>query len=122
MSASPAAVESGRVDIAAVTGPFLRTALDTGKLRLFTHPPDAIAPHFLISAWFCTTDVANRRADDLRRFLRVLRDSAAYCNDHHAETVDMVSRFMGMDPHELSTGIRSTLGAHDPRRPQDSDR
>jgi NitT/TauT family transport system substrate-binding protein len=110
MSASPAAVESGRVDIAAVTGPFLRSALDTGKLRLFTHPPDAIAPHFLISAWFSTTDLVSRRGDDLRRFLRVMRDAAAYCNDHHGETVAMVSRFMGMDPHELATGIRSTLG------------
>jgi hypothetical protein len=39
-----------------------------------------------------------------------MRDAAAYCNDHHGETVAMVSRFMGMDPHELATGIRSTLG------------
>ncbi len=120
MSASPAAVESGRVDIAAVTGPF----------------PAYRARHPGSCACSLIRPMRSRRTSSSARGSARPRSRAgapttcgAFCaccamrlrtaTTTMPRTVDMVSRFMGMDPHEALDRDPVDARCH-PGHPQDS--
>lgn len=102
------ALADGRVDAATVGNPNLAQALASGKVRVLSHPEDAIAGRFLLAAWFANSDfiAKNRRVVD--RFVGVLREAVAYTNAHHAETVPLVAAFTGIDPATVATMTRAT--------------
>jgi NitT/TauT family transport system substrate-binding protein len=91
VSAMPAAVAEHRVDGAFVLYPVLADALASGKVRALVAAYDAIAPFFVLSCWFTTSDYAAKHPDVVRKFVRVMYDAAAYTNKHHAETAPMMS-------------------------------
>lgn len=80
------------------------------------HSFEAIAPRFLSAVYCCTTDYLEKNGDAVARFRRVLYASDAYINGHHAETVDLLSRFTGIEPQMIAAMPRATLGtALDPK-------
>ncbi|HXP93567.1 MAG TPA: ABC transporter substrate-binding protein [Candidatus Binatia bacterium] len=91
VSAMPAAVVEHRVDGAFVLYPVLADALASGKVRAVVAAYDAIAPFFVLSCWFTTTDYAARHPDVVRKFVSVMYAAAAYTNKHHADTAAMMS-------------------------------
>jgi NitT/TauT family transport system substrate-binding protein len=91
VSAMPAAVAEHRVDAAFVLYPVLADALASGKVRAVSAPYDAIAPFFVLSCWFTTSDYATRHPDVVRKFVRVMYAAAAFTNKHHAQTAPMMS-------------------------------
>ncbi len=91
VSAMQAAVTERRVDAAFMLYPALAEAVDSGKVRVVSVPYDAIAPFFVLSGWFTTTDYATKHPDVLRTFVRVMYEAAAYANRHPAETAPMMS-------------------------------
>jgi NitT/TauT family transport system substrate-binding protein len=91
VSAMPAAVAEHRVDGAFILYPVLADALASGKVRAVVAAYDAIAPYFVLSAWFTTTNYASTHPDIIRTFVRVMYAAAAYTNKHHAETAPMMS-------------------------------
>lgn len=109
-AAAPDALAAGRVDAATVGNPILTEALASGKCRLFARPFDAIAPHFLFAAYFCTADYAAKNADVLARFRRVLAEAAKYVNGHHQATIDSVSAFTGIAPDVIAGMTRTQVG------------
>jgi NitT/TauT family transport system substrate-binding protein len=110
-AAAPDAIAAGRVDAATLGNPILSEAVTSGKCRILGRPFDAIAPHFLFAGYFCTADYAARNKDAVARFRHVMADSANYVNRHHAQTVDVVSRFTGIAPAVVGTMTRTPVGA-----------
>ena len=104
-----AALTEGRIEAANISNPFFTNVVASGKVRVIARPDDAIAKHFLITAWFTTNDYVQKNRSIVDRFAQVVRQAAAYTNRHHAETVEMVSAFSGMDPAILSGMTRATI-------------
>ena len=105
----PALVE-GRIAAGALVSPTLEQQLESGQVRVLSNPKDAIAKHFLNSAWFTTADYATANPDIVARFARVMREASAYANAHHAETVDLIAAFTGLDPAVVGRSVRPIWG------------
>jgi NitT/TauT family transport system substrate-binding protein len=91
VSAMLAAVEEHRVDAAFILYPPLAEAMSSGKVRAVSAPYDAIAPFFVLSGWFTTTDYAAKHPDVIRTFVRVMYDAAKFANGHPGDTAPMMS-------------------------------
>jgi NitT/TauT family transport system substrate-binding protein len=91
VSAMLTAVVEHRVDAAFILYPPLAEALDSGKVRAVSVPYDAIAPFFVLSGWFTTTDYAAKHPDVIRTFVRVMYEAAKFANGHPADTAPMMS-------------------------------
>ena len=105
-----AALNDGRIDGANVSNPMYAQIAASGQVRVIGHPADAIAKHYLVTAFFATSAYAAKNADSIARFQQVLRAAATYTNVHHAETAPMTAAFYGMDPAVLNGMNRSTIG------------
>jgi len=103
-----AALEAGRADMAAIVLPVLQTVLETGKVRSFGNPYDALGKRLLIAGWFCTQDYATKNPLVVKRFGNAVREAAAYTNTHHEETVPMIAAYTGYDPEVLRKMRRDT--------------
>ena len=103
-----AALEAGRADMASIVIPVLMTVLDSGKVRSFGNPYDALGKRLLIAGWFCTQDYAARNPLVVRRFGDSVREAAAYTNVHHDETIPMISEYTGIQPEVLRRMRRDT--------------
>jgi NitT/TauT family transport system substrate-binding protein len=115
-SAAPDAVSTGRVDGATIANPQLSQALASAKVRVIGHSFEAIAARFMSAVYFCTADYLAKNRDVVARFRRVLYESDAYINSHHADTVDILSRYTGIEPKVIASMPRATLGTNlDPR-------
>jgi NitT/TauT family transport system substrate-binding protein len=92
VSAMLTAVQEHRVDGAFILYPPLAEAMEPGSnARAVAAPYDAIAPFFVLSGWFTSTDFATKHPDVVRTFVRVMYEAAAYANRHTAETAPMMS-------------------------------
>jgi NitT/TauT family transport system substrate-binding protein len=115
-SSALAALTEGRVDAANISNPFFSNVVASGKVRVIGHPDDAIAKRFLITGWFATSDYVRKNRSVVERFAQVVRQAAAYTNKHHAETVEMIASFSGMDPAVIGSMTRATVAdGIDPR-------
>lgn len=92
MSATLGAIEQGRVFAAEVGNPILAEALDSGKVKIIP-AYDAIAPSYLLSGWFTTSDWASKHRDAVKLFARVIAQAAGYTNAHPAETAPLLADF-----------------------------
>ena len=101
MSASAAAIANGRIDAAVLIQPFLRPALESGAIRVLGDPVSAFGNHHTDSAWFTTTAFAQRNPDVVNRFMRTIRDAAAYVNGHPAETAYLLAKFAMVQPSDV---------------------
>ena len=113
-SSALAALDDGRIAGATLTEPALSTAVASRKVRVVAHVFDAIAPHYIESAYFARTPwiLANRDLAD--RFLAVMREANAYVAAHESETLALIAPFLSRDPATLAQMAR-------PARPADVD-
>jgi NitT/TauT family transport system substrate-binding protein len=103
----PAALEDGRIDAATVTTPRYVQAVNGGKVRVLGRSYEAIAKHFCFAAFVSTSDFANKNPDVIVRFGRAIRDSTAYTNTHHAETLPIYAGFAKIDPKDIADAPRA---------------
>jgi NitT/TauT family transport system substrate-binding protein len=101
MSASAAAITSGRIDAAVLIQPFLRPALDSGAVRVLGDPVSAFGNHHTDSAWFTTTAFTQTNPDAVNRFMRAIRDAAIYVNGHPSETAYLLAKFAMVQPSDV---------------------
>jgi NitT/TauT family transport system substrate-binding protein len=97
-TAVSAALQDGRIAGGTLSEPFMSLALKSGKARFLGNIVGAIAPTLLESAWYTTADYATKNRDVVMRFRRVIEAATVYTNAHHAQTVDLLAAFTGMDP------------------------
>ncbi len=101
-SAVLTALQDGRIAGGTVTEPYFSLDLHTGSARFLGNIVGAIGPVILESAWFSTADFIAKNADTIARFRTVIQAATVYTNAHHAETVDLLAAFTGMDPATIA--------------------
>jgi NitT/TauT family transport system substrate-binding protein len=89
-SAAAAAVAEHRVAAAETALPAMAQALNSGNFRLIPIYL-AIAPTFLMSAWFTSKEFSSKHPDTVRTFARVVAAAAIYANAHPAQTAQIMS-------------------------------
>lgn len=97
ISAMVEAIATGRVDAGAMNEPALQVALSTPRIRFVTHMFAAVAPRFLYTAWFASTEYATAHRPAIDAFARALRDAATYANTHHDQTAELIANFTSVD-------------------------
>jgi NitT/TauT family transport system substrate-binding protein len=85
------AINTGRIDAALMAEPVLSDALADGS-RVLGYAYDAIAPTFLIGAWFTTGAWAKKNPDLVRRFQKAMITTAAWANKNHAQSAQILSK------------------------------
>jgi ABC-type nitrate/sulfonate/bicarbonate transport system substrate-binding protein len=105
-----AAIEEGRIDGADLNTPTLTRGLEGGKVRSLAQIFDAIAPRFANTGWFTLTDYADKNRSVVEKFARAIGEANAYCNAHHAETVQLVADSAKIDPKVVARMARITFG------------
>ena len=109
-SASPQALVQHRIDAAIIQPPVLDASLAEGTSKTLADPMGAIASTYLISAYVARTDWAQQHSDALRRFNRVLIESATYVNAHHTETAPLVAEITKIDLNVVEKMYRTLAG------------
>jgi NitT/TauT family transport system substrate-binding protein len=93
IAAQPAALESGRIDVALLAEPVLSEELATGKVRLFAKPYSALGSGWLIGAYFTTESWAKAHPDLVRKFAAVMEQTARWANAHQAESAKILEGY-----------------------------
>ena len=115
-SAALSALRDGRIAGGTISEPFMSLALRTETVRYLGNIVSAIAPTLLESAWYATAYFAANNRDAIVRFRRAIEAATVFTNAHHAETVDLLAEFTGMDPVTVAQIRRATSGTSlDPR-------
>lgn len=115
-AAAPEAVAGGRVDAATIATPHLAEAVASGKCRILARPFTAIGNRWIFASYFTTADFAAKNKDVITRFRRTVLESSQFANDHHADTVDVIAKFTGIEPKVIAGMTRTTVGTTlDPR-------
>jgi ABC-type nitrate/sulfonate/bicarbonate transport system substrate-binding protein len=116
ISAMVEAIATGRVDAGAMNEPAVEVALNTPRLRMVGHPFQSVAPRFLYTAWFASTEYAAAHRPAIDAFGRAMREAATYVNTHHEQTVDLISNFTSVDAATVRKMTRVEQGvAADPK-------
>jgi NitT/TauT family transport system substrate-binding protein len=102
----PEALNSGRVDAAMITEPFLTAAKKTERVLAPT-PFNAIAPEFAFGDWVTTPQWAKDHADTVVRFAAALRATAQWANAHQAASAAILQKYTKIDPSLVATMSRS---------------
>jgi NitT/TauT family transport system substrate-binding protein len=110
LSAIQGALEAGRIDAGGSTTPQLPESLAGGKVRLLAWMFDSIAPLFMYTGWFSMLDYVKKNRKTIDEFARAMEQSAQYVNGHHQQTIDMLSKYTGIEPSTIAHMTRATMG------------
>lgn len=105
-----------RVDAILLSEPSLAHALASGTTRPIAKPYDAIAKHFLISAWFSTTTWVAAHPDVAKRFSTVIAQAGAYADKHWVDMLPLVAEFTKIPVDELKAFVPDRFGSSVPAR------
>jgi NitT/TauT family transport system substrate-binding protein len=95
--ATPAALEAGRIDAAAIAEPRLSDALRSNNVRVFAKVYDAIAKRFLISGFFATTDYVKANPEAVLRYARAQREANVFANANQEKTAPWLAEATKVD-------------------------
>jgi NitT/TauT family transport system substrate-binding protein len=90
------ASNTGRVDATLIAEPVLSDALANGS-RVLGYAYDAVAPTFMIGAWFTTGAWAKAHADTVKRFQKAMSASAAWANKNRAQSAQILTKATKID-------------------------
>jgi NitT/TauT family transport system substrate-binding protein len=99
------ALDTGHVDAAWVAEPFISAAAKNG--RIIEYGFDAIAPRFLIGAWFTTAQWASDHRDAVGRFAAVIHETAVWANKNQVQSGQIVAKYTKIDPAVIAAMTRS---------------
>jgi NitT/TauT family transport system substrate-binding protein len=114
-AAVPDALAAGRVEAGFIADPVLQQGIDAGKVRIFAHAFDAVAPQFMVTGWFVTADFAAKNKSIIERFNKVMHEAAAYVVAHPADAVAVLSKFSGVDAAVIGRSHRIGYANLDPK-------
>jgi NitT/TauT family transport system substrate-binding protein len=90
------ALDTGRVAAALIAEPVLSDAI-AGPGRVLANVYDAIAPSFLIGAWFTTGAWAKANPDIVRRFQKSMVTTAAWANRNRSQSAQILNKATKID-------------------------
>lgn len=91
-----AALGRGTVDGALMTEPALSQSLNT-TVRPLANANLAIAPQYLLSAWFSTDTFVRKYPDVVRRFTGAIYDAGRWANRNHNESAQILAEHAKLD-------------------------
>jgi NitT/TauT family transport system substrate-binding protein len=86
-----AAINTGRVDAALIAEPVLSDALANGS-RVLGYAYDAVAPTFLIGAWFTTGSWAKKNPDVVKRYQNAMSVTAQWANKNRTASAQILEK------------------------------
>ncbi len=104
----PLALSAHRVDAALVAEPVVTEA--RGSARIIGKAYDAIAPNFLIGAWFASKAWAEAHPDLVRAIAKVMRETALWANRNGEASAAILAKSTKLDPATLQSMVRSQYG------------
>lgn len=118
-AASPAALESHRVDASLVPEPLIAKA--KASSRVLTDIYAGLRPGFAITVWFTTRAWADAHPDAVAKLLRAFHETAVWANTHQRESGLILEQNSKVNEADLSRMARSRYGERmDPRAIQPS--
>ena len=111
-SSSAAAVAQGTIAAATLNEPFLTPALAGDTVRELGHPYDAFGKHVQVSGWFAKDDWVKANPDLAQRFVKAMRETAAFANDpaNWPKTGAILQKYDGFAPELTSKMRRAAYG------------
>jgi NitT/TauT family transport system substrate-binding protein len=109
-AAQPQALAQHRIDAAILEPPVLDASVADGTSKTIGDPMGAIGSNYMIAGYVAQSDWAAQHPDLLKRFNRVLSESAKYVNTHLAETAPLVAEFTKIDLAVVSKMSRTMSG------------
>ncbi len=105
-SEMPAALEDGTVEGALLGEPVLSLALQR-SVKTLADANLAVAPQYLLSAWFTTSAYAQKNPDLIRRFRTAIYDAGRWANKNHAATAPILAKYANVDVGVIRTMQRA---------------
>jgi NitT/TauT family transport system substrate-binding protein len=93
-----ATLARGAVDAAVLAEPSLQDAIERDQIRIFGKPFDAIAPQFLIGAWFSTQTFVRANPQFIRDFVATIYAAGRWANGNHAGSADILAKYSKLAP------------------------
>jgi NitT/TauT family transport system substrate-binding protein len=90
-SATETALVQHRIDGALMVEPMLSVSLASGKTKTLGDAMGAVANRYMFGAYVADKSWASQHADTVKKFGRVMADSASFTNTHPADTVAMMA-------------------------------
>jgi NitT/TauT family transport system substrate-binding protein len=111
------ALDRGTIDAAIISEPFLTTSLKSGAVRSLGDPNVAVAPAYLLGAWFTTRTFAQQNPATVKKFVDVIYATAKWANTHRAQSALIISKYMKIDP-DVTRVMNRIEYAENPRLPE----
>src|SRR5579871_583072 len=91
--------------------PFLSRGLVNGTTRLMAHVYTAIAPTFMIAAYFARADWVQSHRSAARGFAEAMRETARWANAHHPESAQILAKYtkIAVAPNQTRVMYAETL-------------
>jgi len=105
-----AAIETHRVDAAALFEPGITLAMATGSFKVLGNTSAAVASHWLTSVWFSTDTYVQKNPDATRRFVSAIRQGALWSNSHRAESSVILAKYTKLAPDLAARMVRDEQG------------
>lgn len=104
------ALARGRVAAAIMIEPFLSAGL-AESTRLLARHYTAIAPRFMIAAYFARSDWVLAHRDAARAFAAAMNETARWANANHAASAQILAQYTGVQvsPNQIRVAYAETL-------------
>jgi NitT/TauT family transport system substrate-binding protein len=104
----PAALEQSRVDAAWLAEPFINAS--QAFARTFATCFDAVAPRWMLGAWFTTPAWAKANHDVVESFRTVMAKTATWANANQTQSAAILAKYSSLDPNLMKNMHRTTYG------------
>jgi NitT/TauT family transport system substrate-binding protein len=100
------AVAAGRIDAGVTAEPDLTDAVAGGTARILAPVYSAVAPTFIIGAWFTTSDWAKAHPDLLARYVAAINEAGAWANKNQPASAKILEKYTKI---ESKPGMKRVL-------------
>lgn len=102
------ALQQHRIEAALMVEPLITAG--AAEVKTFGDAMGAVAPHFITTGWFASDAWLQSHPDVAARFVRAMLHVAAWANEHHADSAQILVRSAKLDPGIAAKMTRSTYG------------
>jgi NitT/TauT family transport system substrate-binding protein len=102
----PSALEAGRVDAAWLTEPFIHNS--AAFARTFATCFDAVAPRWVLGAFFTTRAWASANRESLNGFRTSITKAAVWANANQDKSAAVLAKYSNRDPAAVRATYRTT--------------
>jgi NitT/TauT family transport system substrate-binding protein len=99
-------LDNGTYAGAVISEPALTKTIKGGKVRCFPEAFQAIAPTFMLAAWFTTKAYADKNPDLVRKVAAALTEAGAWANAHQSDSAVIVAKVNKIDVDTIRGEVR----------------